>query len=156
MTTQRLVAFRDDHAEALSAIDEVADGKGWCNLTPEVADDDVDVLSVNVLSLRVKKGAPVASYVTSPPKRGERRPSTLGVLHTRGRLGKDRIAELLGPATFTVKQDHQQRGLLLEVPPGAPAVTVLGAMQQLLEGLCDYERTGRWRLDVYQRVTKED
>jgi len=155
MTTQRLVQFRDDNLEALSAIDEVGDGRGWCNLSPEVTTEDVDVLSVNVLSLRVKKGAPVASFVTSPPKRGERRPSTLGVLHTRGRLGRERIAELLGGAAFQVKQDHQQRGLLFEVAPGEPAVVVLEAMRRLLEGLCDYERTGTWRLDVYHRASKE-
>jgi hypothetical protein len=157
VTTQhRLVEFADDaatdDATAVAALDGIADGRGWCNLTPEVDASDVDVLTPSVFSLRIKRGAPVASLVTSPPRKGERRPATLGVLHTRGRLGKERIDALLGGAGFTVRQDHTQRGLLLEVPPDTPSVRVLEVMRAVLSKLCDYDRTGRWRLDVFERA----
>ena len=155
MTTHRLVEFSVDESEAVVSLDEVNGGRGWCNLTPEVAADDVDVLSVNVLSLRVKRGAPVATYVSSPPKRGDARPGTLGVLHTRGRLGSERVDRMLDGAPFATRQDHQQRGLLLEVPAGTPSVEVLACMRRFLDALCDFERTGKWRMDVYLRDTKE-
>ena len=151
MTTHRLVEFADDPVPAVEAIDGIADGRGWCNLTPEVDASDVDVLTPSVFSLRVKRGAPIASLVTSPPRKGERRPGTLGVLHTRGRLGRQRIDELLGGAGFAVRQDHTQRGLLLEIPPETPSTTVLDVMRSVLSALCDYNRTGKWRLDVFER-----
>jgi hypothetical protein len=151
VTTHRLVEFADDPTSAVEAIDTIADGRGWCNLTPEVDSTDVDVLTPSVFSLRVKRGAPIASLVTSPPRKGERRPASLGVLHTRGRLGKERIDQLLGGAAFSVRQDHTQRGLLLEVPPDTPATKVLDVMRTVLSVLCDYDRTGKWRLDVFER-----
>ncbi len=152
MTSRHQLEFADDTAPAIAALDNLDDGRGWCNLTPEVSADDVAVLTPSVFSLRTKYGAPVASFVTSPPKRGERRPSSLGVLHTRGRLGKAKIAELLDGASFAVRQDHTQRGLLLDVPATTPSSEVLDAMCRLLGGLCDFERTGKWRMDVYERA----
>jgi hypothetical protein len=152
VTTHRLVEFADDESTAIEAIATISDGRGWCNLTPEVDSSDVDVLTPSVFSLRVKRGAPVASLVTSPPRKGERRPATLGVLHTRGRLGKERIDDLLDGEAFTVRQDHTQRGLLLEVPPETPAPRVLEVMRRVLATLCDYDRTGKWRLDVFVRA----
>lgn len=152
MTTHRLLEFTDDADRAVAAIDQIADGRGWCNLTPEVDADDVEVLTPSVFSLRVKRGAPIASLVTSPPRKGERRPATLGILHTRGRLGKERIDTLLDGAGFVVRQDHNQRGLLLEVPPGTPPTTVLDVMRSALSRLCEYNQTGKWRLDVFERA----
>jgi hypothetical protein len=153
VTTHRHLEFSDDDAPAVEAIDHIADGRGWCNLTPEVEADDVDVLTPSVFSLRVKRGAPIASLVTSPPRKGERRPATLGILHTRGRLGKERIDTLLGGAGYTIRQDHNQRGLLLEVPPEATPSSVLEVMCSALTKLCDYDRTGTWRLDVFERAS---
>jgi hypothetical protein len=152
VTTHRHLEFSDDAAGAVEAIDGIADGRGWCNLTPEIEADDVDVLTPSVFSLRVKRGAPIASLVTSPPRKGERRPATLGVLHTRGRLGRERIDALLDGAGFSVRQDHMQRGLLLEVPAETPSTTVLEVMRSALGALCDYDRTGTWRLDVFERA----
>jgi hypothetical protein len=151
-TTHQLLEFGDDATGAEAAMEGIADGRGWCNLTPEVDGSDVDVLTPSVFSLRVKRGAPVASLVTSPPRKGERRPATLGILHTRGRLGKERLAQLLDGESFSIRQDHTQRGLLLDVPADTPVPRVLELMRHLLSVLCDYERTGRWRLDVYERA----
>ena len=152
MTSHRQLEFEDEQATAAEAIAGIASGKGWCNLTPEIDSTDVEVLSVSVFSLRTKRGSPVATLVTSPPRRGAPRPGTLGVLHTRGRLGAARIQSLLEGAPFPIRQDHTQRGLLLEVPPDAAPAVVLAAMTNLLVGLCDYRRTGKWRLDVFERA----
>jgi hypothetical protein len=150
-TTRRALEFSDDHGEAAAAIGTIADGAGWCNLTPQIDVDDVEVLSPSVFSLRTKQGAPVASFVTSPPKRGMRMPSTLGVLHTRGRLGKERVTQLMGGEAFLIRQDHQTRGLLLELPADTVSSTVLETMCRLLDALCTYERTGRWRMEIFER-----
>jgi hypothetical protein len=151
-TTRKTLEFTDDESSAVEALGGLGDGRGWCNLTPQIDADEVEVLSPSVFSLRTKRGAPVASFVTSPPRRGERRPSTLGVLHTRGKLGKELVAQLLRGAPFTIRQDHQTRGLLFEVPPDTASTTVLQTMCRLLEALCDYDRTGQWRLEVFERA----
>lgn len=151
MTTKRTCEFVDDETAAVKELEGIGSGRGWCNLTPEVQADDVEVLAPSVFALRTRKGAPVATYVTSPPRRGQPQASTLGVLHTRGRLGSERIATLLEGVPLALRQDHQQRGLLFEVPPEISAHSVLAVMRHFLESLCDYDRTGRWRLEVYER-----
>jgi hypothetical protein len=78
-------------------------------------------------------------------------PSSLGVLHSLGRLGGERNTSLLGGAPFTVRQDHSQRGLLLEVRADAPAAQVLNVMCTIAASPCDFELTGNWRLDLYVR-----
>lgn len=152
MTTKRRIEFTDDVAEAVGSIDAIEEGRGWCNLTPEVTSEEVPDLRVNIYSLRVKKGAPVATYVSSPVRRGIRQSGTIGVLHTRGKLGMERVTALLDGAAFPVKQDHTQRGLLLEVPTSTSPSQILAVMCSVLGSLCDYDRTGTWRLDVYERT----
>lgn len=151
MTRHRIIEFQDEPHEAIESLEAIGEGRGWCNLTPEVRPDDVVVLAPSVFSLRTRRGAPVATYVTEPPRRGTVPPATVGVLHTRGRLGTEQIHKLLDGVPLRVRQDHQARGLLLEVPPEVPAATVLATMRRLLEELCDYDRTGKWRLEVYER-----
>lgn len=151
MTTKRQFEFSEDTAAALDAIDAIAAGRGWCNVSPEVSADDVTVLAPSVFSLRAGYGAPVATYVTLAPKPAERRAGTLGVLHMQRRLGAQRIAELLDGERFAVRQDHNNRGLLLDVPLDTTSRVVLAVTLRLLAGLCDFERTGRWRMDVFER-----
>ena len=150
MTTPSHLFFSDDRAAAIEAIASIASGRGWCNVIPEVVDDVPD-LKVNVWGFWSSPGVPVASYVTVAPKRGEGLPSSLGLLHSRGRLGRERITLLLEGAPFTIRQDQRQRGLLLEVPVGAAAAQVLHVMCTLTESLCEFEMTGKWRLDLYRR-----
>jgi hypothetical protein len=150
LTTRSQLRFSTDRADALSAIESVASGKGWCNVVPAVSEDVKD-LTMNGFGLWVSKGVTVASLVTAPPRRGVDQPSSLGLLHTRGRLGRDRIISLLGSAPFKVRQDHNQRGLLLDVPARTPASPILDVMCSLTAELCDYELTGYWRLDLFVR-----
>ena len=150
MSTRSQLQFSDERTEAIRFIESISSGKGWCNVVPGVVEDVAD-LKVNVFGLWVNKGVAVASFVTSAPRHGEVLPSSLGVLHSRGRLGADRITILLGGALFTVRQNHSQRGLLLDVPADASAAKVLDVMCSMTASLCDFEMTGSWRLDLYVR-----
>jgi hypothetical protein len=76
----------------------------------------------------------------------------LGVLHSQGRLRAQRIRTLLNGEAFRVLQDHNQRGLLLEVPVGTAASTVLDLMASMTSTLCEFDVTGSWRLDTYFRA----
>jgi hypothetical protein len=93
----------------------------------------------------------VASYVTVAPRNGIAQPSSLGLLHSRGRLGKERIRELLAGAPFVVRQDLKERGLLMDVPVGTDVSLVVNTMCTMTESLCEYEMTGDWRLDLFLR-----
>jgi len=150
VTTRSELQFSDDRGEAISSVESIASGKGWCNVVPGVVDDVAD-LKVNVFGLWVNQGVAVASFVTSAPRHGEVLPSSLGILHSRGRLGRERITLLLGGAPFTVRQDHNARGLLLDVPADTDADKVLGVMCSMTASLCDFAMTGSWRMDLYVR-----
>jgi len=142
--------FSSDRTEAVRAIESIASGRGWCNVVPEVVDDVPD-LKVNFFGLWANQGAAMASFISSPSRHDEPQPGSLGVLHSRGRLGNERITSLLAGAPFTLQQDHPQRGLLLAVPAGTSAAQVLDVMCTMTASLCDFEMTGNWRLDLYTR-----
>ncbi len=148
MTQPTILTFSEDRAAAVAAIDGVGEGRGWCNVAP-VVEDEVADMKVNYFGLRFNKGVTVASFVTAAPRRGVAQPSTLGVLHSRSRLGKDRIAAMLNGAPFVTKQDHNSRGLLLEVPVETSSRQVVEVMCSLTEALCDYDFTGRWTLSQF-------
>ena len=142
--------FGDDRAQAIRSLESIDSGKGWCNVVPCV-DEDIPDIKINFTGIWVKRGVDEASFVTSPPRNGLAQPSSLGVLHLRGRLGRERIATLLGDAPFILRQDHSQRGLLFDVPVGTPASQVLDVMCSMTTSLCDFEMTGNWRMDLYVR-----
>lgn len=145
MAAPLTIRFSTDRDQAIDAIGSVASGRGWCNVTPLV-EEDVDEMKVNYFGLRFNKGVVVASYVTVAPKKGVEQPSTIGLLHSRGRLGRERINELLAGAPFTTKQDHNSRGLLLSVPTSTTPSEILNVMCTLTEELCDYQFIGSWTL----------
>ncbi len=151
MSVRSELHFSDDRREALAAIQSIGAGRGWCNLIPDVVEDVPD-LQVNFLGLWSNRGVVMASLITVADRQGVAQPSSLGVLHSRGRLGRERVAQLLGGATFAIRQDHAQRGLVLEVPVGTAPSVVLEVMCTLTSSLCDYEMTGTWRLDTYRRA----
>jgi hypothetical protein len=152
VTAKHQFTFDTDRYEAIAGIESISDGRGWCNVVPLVVDDMPD-MKINFTGLWMSHGVAQASFVTSPPKKGVPQPSSLGVLHSRHRLGRERIALMLAGAPFVVRQDHTQRGLLLEVPVDAPASQILEVMCTLSETLCDFEMTGGWRFDLFQRET---
>jgi hypothetical protein len=148
-TTKTRLYFNEDRGDAILALDSVAGGRGWCNVMPRVADDVPDV-KVNFIGW-TNHGVPQASFVTSAPRHGQAQTSSLGVLHSRGRLGKERIKTMLNGAAFPIRQDHAQRGVVLIVPPQALSSEVLEVMCSLTTNLCDYDMTGGWRLEMYLR-----
>lgn len=150
VSTRSQLEFSTERTRAVREIEAIGSGKGWCNVVPEVR-EDVEELKVSTFGLWMNHGVTVASFVTSPPRHGEAQPSSLGLLHARGRLGRERIASLLEGASFPVRQDHSHRGLLLEVPPETSSELVLDVMCTLTSSLCDYELTGIWRLDRFNR-----
>ncbi len=150
MSTKSELRFSTERGVALSALSLISGGEGWCNVVP-VTVEDVPDLKINVSGLWLNHGAPVASFVTQAPRHGAAQPSTLGILHSRGRLGAERIRSFVGDAPFRVLQDHTQRGLLLSVPVDASPATVLDVMSSMTAALCEYELTGDWRLDTYLR-----
>ncbi|MCU1363139.1 MAG: hypothetical protein JWM55_967 [Acidimicrobiaceae bacterium] len=150
MTTRSQLIFSDNRLEALSALESIGSGRGWCNVVP-VTVEDIPDLRVNVLGLWLNSGVPVASYVTTAPRNGEPQPSSLGLLHSHRRLGRERISLLLGGAPFVVRQDLNQRGLLFDVPEGTAPTLVLDRMCSMSDELCDYDKTGDWRLDLFVR-----
>lgn len=150
MTQHSQFSFLLPSNEAVVAIDSIAAGRGWCNVTPHVQ-DDVGQLTPNVFQLLIKKGAPVATLVTAAPKKGVPQESSLGVLHTRGKLSQERLSMILGDATFKVRQNHNQRGLLLNVPWDTSASEILRVMCTATDLLCDYERKDDWEMDLFVR-----
>jgi hypothetical protein len=148
LTTPQHLRFSNDRADAEAAIASVAGGRGWCNVTPLV-EEEIPDMKVNYFGLWLNKGVTVASYVTSPPRKGVPQPSSLGVLHSRSRLGAERVALMLRGAPFTTKQDHNTRGLLLNVPLTSPPSEILDVMCSLTESLCDYEFTGSWDIATF-------
>jgi len=148
VTLPTVITFADDRDAAIAALDAVGAGRGWCNIVPNV-EEEVPDMKVNYFGFRLNKGVTIASFVTTPERRGTIQPSTLGVLHSRSRLGTERIQQLLAGAPFTVRQDHNTRGLLLSVPADASSALVLRVMCSFTEALCDYNFTGRWTMSQY-------
>jgi len=148
VTVPTVFTFSSDRGAAVAAIDAVGSGRGWCNVSPNV-EEEVPDMKVNYFGLRLNKGVTVASFVTAPARHGTPQPSTLGVLHSRSRLGAERVTLLLAGAPFTVRQDHNTRGLLLEVPASAPAEQVVTVMCAITEALCDYDFTGSWTMSQF-------
>jgi hypothetical protein len=153
VTTPRHLRFSTDRVEALAAIDSIREGRGWCNVTPLV-EEDVPDMKVNYFGLGLNKGVTVASFVTAAPRHGVVQPSMLGLLHSRSRLGAERIASMLHGVAYTTKQDHNTRGLLLIVPNSAPSSEILEVMCSLTETLCDFDFTGSWDLAVFVSEAK--
>ena len=145
MTTRSTLVFSIDRAEAVAHLESVANGRGWCNVSPVVL-EDVPEHKVNALGLWVTHGVTVATLVTAAVRHDQVQPSTMGLLHSRGRLGRSRIDELVGEPPFLVKQDHAQRGLLLEVPAATPTQRILDVMCTLGTALCDFETTGSFNM----------
>ncbi len=131
-------------------MESLAQGRGWCNVAPYV-DGDIPDLKISLTGLWVSSGVPTASYVTFPARGVAAVPASLGVAHSRGRLGVQRIRELVNGAPFTLRQDHRFRGVLFDVPPEAPIHQVLDVMCEMTNALSDFETTGRWRMDVFIR-----
>ena len=76
---------------------------------------------------------------------------TVGIMHGRGRRAMEQLRALgVGlPAEWRVQQDHQRRGLVVRVTPGAEHAEVLGWACRAGSALCLGVPTGEWRASVH-------
>jgi hypothetical protein len=54
------ITFSSERTSAIRAVDAVGEGRGWCNVSPNVEEDVAD-MKVNYFGLRLNKGVTVAS-----------------------------------------------------------------------------------------------
>ena len=149
------LTFSEDRRGALEELERIEDGSGWVNVSAMV-EEDVEPLRVNVWGLRSYRGVAVATWVPAEPREGppQAPASTLGILHSRGRLGPDALREIFGSTPIRPTQDHPSRGVLADVPPGTSLDIVLDTLCRAAMSLCDYTTTGRWRLERFSRTVR--
>ena len=75
MTVLTVITFSHDRGAAVAALDAVAAGRGWCNVSPDV-EEEIPDMKVNYFGLRLNKGVTMASFVTAPARHGTVPPST--------------------------------------------------------------------------------
>jgi hypothetical protein len=143
---EELVAFMDVLGQAR---------EGWVNLQPSAdAEQEYTALRPSVLGGMLSGTVAQVTMGTWIPAKGGRRPGRverLGLFHPTGRGAKARLAQkgLPVPAGWKVRQDHQRRGLILDVPVGTDHGQVLDWAVQAGTLLCPVPLTGRWRAVVY-------
>ncbi|HEV2427176.1 MAG TPA: hypothetical protein VGS61_03015 [Acidimicrobiales bacterium] len=150
MTSSTRLFIGEDRDPAIDEVASIGGGRGWCNLSPRVV-EDVSPVRVNVFGLWANRGTPIATYLTNAPRAGEAVPSTIGVLHTRGRLPADYVTSLIADSPLRVAQNHTQRGLLLEAPADVDPSIVLDRMCRVVRDLCEYTLAEGFFLEVFRR-----
>jgi hypothetical protein len=150
ISTPTSYVLTDDRGPVLAELSSIGEGMGWCNLSPRVV-EDVNPVRVNVFGLWANRGTPLATFLTYAPHRDEAVPSTLGVLHTRGRLTPDYVRGLIGDSPLRVVQNHPQRGLLLEAPVDVDVGVVLDVMCRAVRDLCEYTLVEGFVVTVFHR-----
>lgn len=150
MSTPTTMVLTDNRDAVLAELATLGEGRGWCNLSPRVV-EDVDPVRVNVFGLWANRGTPVATYLTNAPRHGEPVPSSVGVLHTRGRLKPDYLRDLVGDSPLRVAQNHSQRGLLLEAPADVDVALVLDVMCRTVRDLCEFTLAEGYVVSVFRR-----
>ena len=146
----------------LARMDLLAEaGDGWVNLVPVVEPsgdgeaDDAGRATRRPGFSAVFGGAPVPRVPMCtwvPPSRGRQAAGvTVGIMHGRGRRAVEQLRGLgVGlPAEWRVQQDHQRRGLVVRVTPGAEHAEVLGWACRAGSALCLGVPTGEWRASVH-------
>lgn len=149
MSTPTSLVLTEDRGPVLAELASIAGGVGWCNVSPRVV-EDVDPVRVNVFGLWANRGTPIATYLTNAPKKGEPVASTIGVLHTRGRLKPDYLRDLVAGTPLRVVQNHAQRGLLLEAPADLDVGVVLDVMCRAARELCEHTLAGGFVVTLYR------
>ena len=124
-------------------VDVVADRldeRGWVNLQPGVAEEDVPPPTSSLFGLFSARGpaVPLCTW-----HRGER---SAGVQHATGPKAASRIDV---PPGWRVVQDHPRRGLVVRVPADVEDVEVLRWLVDVGIRLCPVPTTGRWLAELH-------
>ena len=127
-------------ASQLDAVADRLDERGWVNLQPGVAEDDLPSPPSSLFGLFGARG-PVVPLCTWHP--GER---SAGVQHAAG----PKIAKQVEiPPGWRVVQDHPRRGLVVRVPPDVSNVVVLRWLVDVGARLCPVPTTGQWVAELH-------
>ncbi|MGB9112234.1 MAG: hypothetical protein WCF24_05865 [Acidimicrobiales bacterium] len=141
----------EDPDEILGYMSLLSDARdGWINLMPEKANEKKGA-SLGFMSL-FGGGSPGTTMCTWIPEREDqngRRHVSLGITHTTGRRISAQISTLDIPASWRIKQDHAQRGLVLSVPDDEPHDRVLAWAFRAIRALSPASRAGTWRAEIY-------
>jgi hypothetical protein len=150
----------DNRAPVVSRMLAMADARqGWVNFTPGLDMDYPPPARSALVNLFGARGPDVPLATWTPPSRGDREPSTVGIQHAQGPKVADRLAGLglAIPEGWRTLQDHPKRGLVCAVPTiGADDADELdGVLDWLLHAtgaLCPLPRTGEWRALCYRAI----
>jgi hypothetical protein len=148
--------FRESEPEpVLRQMDAmVAQGDGWVNLLPGIAEDSVqDDEPVGLFSF-LGSSRPAVTMLTwmSPRNAGRRQQlATVGIMHA---LGVRAVPTLNAhgvpvPVGWSVTQDNVRRGLVARVPADAPCAAVLGWALSAGSTLCAADLTGSWLCEAH-------
>jgi hypothetical protein len=148
------VHFRPEATgEVLALMETLAPRAGWLVLQPGIAGEAPAAGgSFGVFSGRGPM-VPVCSWVPGERSRNGIEHVALGIEHGTGAKAVDRLAGrgLPVPDGWEVMQDHPKRGLVVAVPPAAPAAEVLVWLLEAGAALTLIPLTGEWRALVYRR-----
>lgn len=150
------VEFERDRPEVVvAAMDALAEGgKGWVNLEPAVAAEDVAREGSGTFALFSGRG-PVVPLATWTPgsagRKGRRQPAMLGLQHPAGSKAKPLLGQrgLAVPEGWLVVQDHVRKGLVVQVPAFVGPAEVLDWVLQAATLLSTVPLLGGWRAAVY-------
>ena len=127
-------------AADLHLVAERLDPRGWVNLQPGVAEEDLPPPAGSLFGLFGGRG-PMVPLCTW--HRGER---SAGLQHATGPKLARRIDV---PRGWRIVQDHPRRGLVVRVPADVADLEVLRWLVDVGGGLCVVPTTGQWLAELH-------
>jgi hypothetical protein len=146
-----------DDPELLGAMADVRRaGRGWVNIKPLVADEDLPKPPgpFAFLGGSVHKVPTVTWIPGKPLPDGSARATEVGLLHASGTRVARRLRDLGHPVPdgWRVTQDHPRRGLVLTVPPLVEDRELMTWLLQAAVAVCQVPTTGEWDAAVHTGV----
>ncbi len=128
--------------------------KGWVNLRPQADEYDRQINPGIVASIFRVRGPdlPLMSWVIPRPSKTLPEVDLLGILHPQGQQLSKRFGEfgLELPSSWRVKQDHPNRGLVLEIPANQEPRAILTWLVGCGQALSTVELNGYWTLEAHE------
>lgn len=149
---------RGDPAELVDAMDglvAMADGRGWVNIQPWVDEEDLPAEAPFSRAFSNRGPAvPTGTWVPAHMRRRRGVPASLGLAHPAGRFVVRQLAErgVMMPPGAEVRQDHNRRGLVLDLADGTAPTVVVDFIITAIETLATVPVDDRWVAEVLRRV----
>ena len=129
-----------------------AEGSGWLNLLPEVADDATVPRSGGLFAIFTARGPaiPLATWAPAPAAKADGR-MEMGIEHGSGPQALARLAEqqLALPGGWRKRSDHPKRGLVVDAPADADLDDALWWLLAASHALSMVPLTGDWLAQVF-------